>query len=675
MKKNNFFKYVVFVVVLLIPFIYSFFYLKAYWDPYGEGNIDNIPVAVVNLDEGDRGKEIIENIRGSKKLKIFSVDADDANYGLYNKEYYAVITIPEDFTSSMESADSEDKKHATITYSPNQKSNYLASQIINNVIVQVEKNLDNTVNSSIVSSMADNLNSVPDSLNTISDGFSKLSDGTGDLVDGSIRLKDGSYSLMSGTNSLVNGVSTLKNGSLDLVNGSLELEKNYLLFNTGLGNLNDGLKQLNMAGGELGKLNSSLEELQAGVSVLKNGSDQLLLANNYIDGTNKVLNTIDQATSLCSDLTTEKEQQLCTILYGINNSDDVKTLKLSGDMLKKGNSSLNYGLTELDNKVQGLSSVSDNINMLQVSINKLASGSDELYNNSLKISEGIGTLSDGTKALDDGVNSLDSGVKILSRGVGTLDSGVNSFSSGIVTLHDSVNVAKNELDNKIILTKNDLNKVKNLDEYAKEPVKFETEEVDKVSSYGTAFSPFFISIALWVGCLMMYIVLYYDKDERFGVFGINSSNRIKRTLCYHGIATISAIILGILLALLLDFSITNIWLYFIILVLIANAFMGIIQFLIINFGDIGKFVALILLVLQLAASGGTFPIETVSREFRWLNNILPMKYTIDLLREALVVIEKDLLIKNIVIVIGICLVFLIINIILDVIREKIDSID
>ena len=68
-KKNQLFSYIVIIAVLCIPFMYSFFYLKAYWDPYGEGNIDNLPVAIVNEDKGDKGKDLVNSIKESKKLK------------------------------------------------------------------------------------------------------------------------------------------------------------------------------------------------------------------------------------------------------------------------------------------------------------------------------------------------------------------------------------------------------------------------------------------------------------------------------------------------------------------------------------------------------------------------------------------------------------------------------
>ena len=169
MKK--YFKYLIIGVVLLIPFIYSFFYLKAYWNPYGEGNIDNIPVAIVNLDDKDEGTELINSIKDSKKLKISVVSESVASKGLNNKEYYAVITIPKDFSSDLESVSNSERKHPTITYSPNQKSNFLASQIINNVVNEVEKKLDNKINSTIVDTLSSNLEGVPSKLDEIKEGF------------------------------------------------------------------------------------------------------------------------------------------------------------------------------------------------------------------------------------------------------------------------------------------------------------------------------------------------------------------------------------------------------------------------------------------------------------------------------------------------------------------------
>ena len=648
-KTNNWFKYVVIAAVLLIPFMYSFFYLKAYWNPYGKGNIDNLPVAVVNSDKGDKGNELINSIKDSKKLKLSVVESSKANEGLNNGKYYAIINIPEDFTSDMESASSKNKRHATITYSPNQKTNYLSSQIINTVVLTVEKNLDNAVNSEIVKSLSETVEKVPSQLDTISDGFGQLEDGTNKLADGSNSLNTGTKSLADGTESLNN---------------------NYSKFNEGIENIKSGTDQLKKASDQFSELNSGINELTTGVSTLKSGTDGINSGiNNYVDSVNSLLSMASSNPAIITTPILTLKQASCTPgspAYDANNcayftklindykiTDASYTLTSlisdSGKKLKLGSSELKSGVDTLSTKVSKLSTVPNQLTALQNGINTLNNGANTLYDSSLKIKSGIENLNTGALKLNSGSTTLN---------------------DGLITLNNSVKSSKKELDSKISSTKKDVKKVETLADYSKEPIKAKTKEVNKVSSYGTAFAPLFISIALWVGSLMLFIVLFFDKEKRFGILGIDSKERLKRTFAYHGLASLSGIVLGVLLQLLLDFDITNVFLYYVSIILVSNCFLAIIEFLIENFGDIGKFIALIILVLQLGASGGTFPIETVTKGFRFLNPILPMTYTIKLLKEPLINIESSLLAKNFIIVFIIFIVFFGANIGINLYKEK-----
>lgn len=629
--QSKYFKYGIIIGVLIIPFLYSFFYLKAYWDPYGEGNIDNLDIAVVNLDKGDKGKSLIKSIEDSKKLKIHQEDKDDATDGLYNGKYYAVITVPSDFTSSMESVKDVDKHHAIITYSPNQKSNYLASQIINTVVLNVEKSLDNEVNSAIVSNLSDKMEEVPDKLDTISDGFEKLQDGTSKLQAGSKKLQDGTASLKT----------------------------NYEKFNDGVAQVKNGTDTLKASTSDLSTLANGISQLSSGVNELSTGSNAFTAGfNGYVGGVNTTLGYTQNLAGLvnaaiCPKVTagtaTPYETNMCTIAQGLStaqpaygNQSIIDYLTASATQLKTGNTNLNNGISTLNTKVSAFGTVDEKINALNNGIATLNSGATILYNSSLQIKDGTSTLYNGSLEL----------------------------TNGITTLNNSVASAKDELDTNIVKTKDEIKKLKGLGDYSKEPVKVKNKTVNKVASYGTAFSPFFISIALWVGCLMMYIVLLYDKDERFNIMGMKNKNRLQRNAAYHGLITISAIILGILLQAFLDFQITNIFLYYFSIVLVANMFMAIIQFLIMTFNDIGKFFALIILVLQLAAGGGTFPIQTVTEGFRWLHPLLPMKYTNEFLRESLVSIESNLLTKNLIIILVVTIIFVGINTGIAVMQNK-----
>lgn len=651
-KTNSWFKYVVIIAVLLVPFMYSFFYLKAYWNPYGKGNIDNLPVAVVNKDSGDKGKELIDNIKESKKLKLSIVSNDEATDGLNDGKYYAIISIPKDFTSSMNSASSTNKRHATITYSPNQKSNYLSSQIINTVVLTVEKNLDNTVNSKIVENLSDKLKAVPTQLNTISTGFGKLSEGTSQIENGASELKSGSEQLKNGINEAYNGSKTITDG----VNASIENLKNdksEAIDTQTLNNIkNQVTSSVNATFTDTYKNAIGVQAVETvkaqyenNINLLKQG----ILANISAFG-------ITDVDAYCNSSSVNPGlANYCSSYLGLVSLNN--QLNDSSSVIYQ--SIYNTAITSAQKSaVQTASNVSETV------AKQVATSAKETATN-----KSIASLT----PLQEGLNSLTSGLAKLNTGSNDLYNGTVKLNEGTTTLNNSVKASKVELDNKINSTKSEMKKVDGLSKYSKMPIKAETKEVNKVSSYGTAFSPLFISIALWVGSLMLFMVLYFDKEKRFGLLGIDSKKRVKRTLAYHGLASVSGLILGILLQLLLDFSITNVLLYYVSIILIANCFLAIVEFLIETFGDIGKFIALIILVLQLAAAGGTFPIETVTKGFRWLHPLLPMTYTINLLKESLISVENNLLTQNMLYVFIIFIVFFGLNIILNFMKQKKDK--
>lgn len=147
LKNSNAFKAIIFIIVMLIPLIYSFFYLKSYWNPYG--NLSDMQIAVVNLDKGkddkNQGNEFVQSLKDSDTFKICEVSKDEAQEGMKKGNYYATIEIPENFTECLESASTEDKQIAQVTYSPNQATNYLATQIVNSAVKTIELNLQSKI--------------------------------------------------------------------------------------------------------------------------------------------------------------------------------------------------------------------------------------------------------------------------------------------------------------------------------------------------------------------------------------------------------------------------------------------------------------------------------------------------------------------------------------------------
>lgn len=648
-EKKAWFNYVVIIAVLLIPFMYSFFYLKAYWDPYG--HMDDIPVAIVNEDKKVNGESkgiiLIDGLKEKNALDISVVDSKKAEEGLYNKDYYAVITIPSDFTSNLLSAGEENKKVATITYSPNQKSNYLASQIISRVVLEAEKEVRSDVSKEVVSNLTDNLNEVPKKVEKIADGLEQISDGTDEL-------KNGSYKLEEGTKTLSDKYSEFNNGVANVDNGVKTLYENINILDQGITKVQGGVNTL--ADGTV-----KLKELQAGIGALKIGEDEF---NNGLNAYVKMVSlvttnpeylnlTVEQVKpAICTEQSPMYDVSSCYLLNSVNSNVTIASLiNQTGSNLTLGNTQIKTGIDTINTNTSKLEELVSGVNTLKMGVNDLKAGSTKLVQ--------------GTNTLYDGTHILKNSSREFLTGINTLNNGTESLSNGASTLNSGVLTAKNEVTSSIDSTNDDLKKLNSLSEFTANPVKVEEKDVNEVSEYGTAFSPFFISIALWVGSLMLFIILYYDANDRFKLFSRNAENKLKRTFCYLGLAAIQGILLGILLKLGLGFKVTNYFLYFASMIIVACAFESIMEFLIVNFNDIGKFVALILLVLQLAAAGGTFPIQTVSNGFQKLFNFLPMKYTIDLFKESLISIEGNLLSKSLVTVSLIFVLLLIINLIKD----------
>ena len=173
---------------------------------------------------------------------------------------------------------------------------------------------------------------------------------------------------------------------------------------------------------------------------------------------------------------------------------------------------------------------------------------------------------------------------------------------------------------------------------------------------------------------MCYVVLYYDQKHRFGIFDKDTKkNRILQNLAYIAIGAIEGIGTGLLLKYMLKFDVSSLPIYLGECMLVGIAFMSIIQFLIRHLGDIGKFIALIILVLQLAASGGTFPVETISEGFKGFTNILPMTYSIRVFRDILIPVDNSLLYRNTCILLGIVIGVNIINMIIELIKIRINK--
>lgn len=717
MKNNKIIKTIIFVVVMMIPIIYSFFYLKSYWNPYGD--LTGMKIAVVNLDKGEndenQGKEFLQGLKDDGTFDICDVTLDEANEGMQDGKYYATITVPANFTECLNSAGKTDKQIATITYSPNQASNYLATQIINSAVKTMELNLEEKINSKIVDSLADNLEDVPNKLE-------KISDGAEQILDGSKSLNSGIEQLNNGATELNNSYTKFDEGVASAYEGSKQVENGLNKTSDGINTLSNGANSLDSA---ISQINSGVENLEnganSGISQLSSGIGNLytgINGNGNTPGLNDaVQNYIKNATTLenlavssnntvstlsvdINDYTISVNNLISAIQTGDNQNlnnliNEVQSKKAKVDqdkvviskttegmaqisnglmpynsIITNGSQNLANGITTLSQKTKDLADLTNGIEDLKVALSQVKGGTNSLKSGVSTLNTGVTLLKVGSESLSNGLYKLNTSSNSVKDALEKLNNGTNSAFNGSKALVNGVNTFNNEINIGIQDTKEKLSDLDGIEQFAENPVKFETVAYGKVDSYGMAFLPLFLCIGLWVGALMAYVVLYYDQKNRYEKLGSSSKNKILQNVIYIALGAIQGIVTAVLLKAGLGFEVQNVMLYYVSSILIGITFMGIIQFLIRNFGDVGKFLALIILVLQLAASGGTFPIETINKGFQSITPYLPMTYSINLLREILVPTEINFKAKYFGILIGITFVTLTITFVVDVVKNK-----
>ena len=650
-KKNKIMKPLMIIGIIIIPLIYSFFYLKAFWDPYS--NLENIPVAIVNKDSGynneNLGNNFVDNLLEEKQMDFQLVNEDEANNGLINKKYYAIIEIPEDFTEKLNSGETENKQIASITYSPNQKSNFLASQIIDNAVTQIEVKIQEEVTGKVVDNLSKKLNDVPTQLETVEEAAIKLENGSKTLTEGVQKIDNGVGTLEDNYNIFNNGVSTVDNATQDLEDGTDKLS-------TGINDLYNGSKTLTDNTKDLSKISQSFSTLAEKENELNNGIVQ------YIDGVNSATNQINilleniikYVNANPEVLTDAQFKEIYESIIGLANSNSLEKLESSGEVLKTNSNVMNESVKSLSNVTNSLPQVSIGIKTIEDGLYKIKSGAEELQKGSRTLKEGTETLSSSSEEIKSGISELKRGTEEALEGSNTLLNGQNEFTS--------------QIGESIEETRAELVKLNGLSEYTKNAVEIEEKDVEPVDNYGIGFAPYFMSLSLWIGGLMIFVGIYFDPHNRFKKIGRDAPNRAFRTFIYLLIAIAQAVILGLLLKVGLGFEVNNNLLYYGSCILVSLAFLSIIQFLMVNFGDVGKFIAILFLVIQLSACGGTFPMETLPQGYQTINPFMPMTYSLNLFKEAIIGTSPGFVQTDVNALLGIMIVFVVMTFIIDIIK-------
>lgn len=488
---KNKIKIVAIIAVIAIPLLYSFLYLKAYWDPYGD--LKNYHIAVVNNDKGafqdgenkNYGKDIVDNLKDKADIGFEFVDSNAASKGLKEDKYFAEIEIPEDFSQNIVSAKDGTVINPKLNYISNNKKNYIGTKISENIKNQILKEINSDISKNYGEVAFDTIYELKDGLKDASDGTSKLIDGEGELYDGGKELSGGLNTLNSEVPELKNGVTSLKDGSVKLNDGLGELNSKMPTLSDSAGKLSDGAKALDagITSAKEGayKITANSQSLKDGADNLNNVYDNEVipgykqLAHGLKEGADKLnggasevregVNSLIGATastqgnltkaltsaesSLTAYLNANPEamkdpnmQALLKTMQGIkgqavSSEDSSKSMK----QLQKGLNSLVLGTQNLSNELDLNNNKSAAAayyaglnNFKEQGIKPFTAGVNAYVKGTNQLASGINDLKAGSSELSDGMNVLNSNIPMLSEAVSKLYSGSSALKDGISKL-------------------------------------------------------------------------------------------------------------------------------------------------------------------------------------------------------------------------------------------------
>lgn len=257
--------------IMSLPFLYSLFFLKSVWDPYGSTSY--LPVAVVNKDQATYyqgkkfqvGHDLVSKLKDNDDLEWHFVSEKEANDGLSHKKYYMVITIPKNFSKNATTVLNRHPHKMNLTYKTNDSLNYIGKVISETGVKQV----NSEIRESVSTAYADTMFKV---VKKVGKGFSEAASGSKQLADGSKVLNDGLNTYTAGVGQVNNGVIQLAAGVVPLSDGVQKLTAGSTALATGIKTYTAGVSQVNNG---VQTLNSSTGTLATGVNALAAGSNSL----------------------------------------------------------------------------------------------------------------------------------------------------------------------------------------------------------------------------------------------------------------------------------------------------------------------------------------------------------------------------------------------------------------
>ncbi|MGW0044256.1 YhgE/Pip family protein [Rhodococcus sp. NPDC003348] len=586
------------ITIILMPLLYGAMYLWAFWNPFGA--VDKIPAAIVNNDTGrtadgqqlDAGDQVVKSLIASGQLDLAEVSDGEASEGLASGKYYYTITLPENFSAAVESPNGDNPEKAELIFTFNDANNYLATIIGQDASEQVINQVNSTIG-------AQGVGQVLTGLQSAGSGLKQAADGADQLASGIDTAKSGADQLSSGANELATNMVTAESGSAQLASGAAQLATAIDGATTPLINALGSGAVPNVSG-QVSELRQSLEALGSrlpesapapatavsqALDILRQSSDPL----------------VQRAVAALSPLTAQQVR------------GDTGELQAEISRLSEDARAVEYQLTDPSSPLQSGLAMLQNGGIAS-DLQQLRSGADEL-------SAGAATLSSGMVQLTDGSNQLASGAGQLASGMVELQSGSHELATA---LEQGAGQVPSWTDEQKTATAETLST----------PVGLKQDYTNMAPTFGTGFAPFFLSLALFVGGIITWMLLT-PLQSRPTVGGLGLYRTV---LASYWPALLVGILQVIVMYTVVHFGVgldvKHVLGTIAFLMLISATYLAMIQAFNAVFGiAVGRVVTLAFLMLQLVSAGGIYPVPTTAKPFQYIHPFDPMTYTVNGLRQ------------------------------------------
>jgi putative membrane protein len=570
------------LALVLVPLLYGSLYLFANHDPYGR--LDNVPAALVMQDAGapetkNAGDDVAKHLQESGAFQWSRVSAEEADAGVRDGRYSFSMTIPSDFTAALTSSSDFKPRQGLITITTNDANNYLVGTIADKVAGEVRQ----SVTSEVGQTAADKFLI----------GFGTIFSKTQEAANGAIQLADATSQARDGAAQLNAGQQKLADGAAQLATGTKDL-------NSGLNTLRDKTKDLPAASA---KLADGAAQVAAGnAQVAAQGQHIADVAGQFVGGMDK-LNGDIAAKLRQVGFTDEQIQQV------------MATLGQARQPIDNANSKVQGAAAQLNKLAAGAKQVSD--------------GAAQLAAQSPALADGISRAATGATKLNSGAIELASGERTAVDGTSKLADGTKQIADGTTKLRDGLDQGLGQIPHPDDPTRDATAKT------IGNPVSFNTVGDVHAGSYGAGLAPFFLGLATWIGAFVLFLLIKPLSSRAIAAGQPAWRVAIGGWLPAAGLGLAQVVLLFTVVTTVVGIDAHRPIAAFGFLALASLAFTAILHALNAFFGSVGKFLGLVLLILQLISSGGTFPWQTLPDVLYPLHSVLPMGYVVDGMRHLL----------------------------------------